>query len=200
MSFFSYWRFFNLVILYCRGNLWRNQNACGGAAQSAQPESCVRGHHVFKTTWTPTIGEELDCKREHSNTFDPYAVAVKRRNAFVGHIPRKLVFLCQILEQRHDLSASCERGTRVVDRPAGNVCRRVVFNIGEHLICRFSLKSPNRQIKSLANFSRYTVILGQKSEVGTHTEKPPHKLGERLFRTIGTSPITWELIISQRLQ
>ena len=40
-------------------------------------ESCVQGHHVYKTTGSPTIGEELDCQCEHTNTLDPYVVVVK---------------------------------------------------------------------------------------------------------------------------
>ena len=28
-------------------------------------ESCVRGYHVYKTTWNPALGEELDCQHEH---------------------------------------------------------------------------------------------------------------------------------------
>ena len=30
-------------------------------------ESCVRGLHVYKDTWTPSVGEELPCKRETGN-------------------------------------------------------------------------------------------------------------------------------------
>ncbi len=47
-----------------------------------------------------------------------------------------------------------ENGTRVVDQPAAT---RGLFIIGEHLIWRFSRRSPNRQIKNLAKISRYTV-------------------------------------------
>ena len=40
--------------------------------------SCVRGHHIYKRTWTPTIGDVLTCERETGNTEDRYAVAVLR--------------------------------------------------------------------------------------------------------------------------
>ena len=33
--------------------------------------SCVRGHHVYQRTWTPTLGEELQCIRESTNNKDP---------------------------------------------------------------------------------------------------------------------------------
>ena len=39
-------------------------------------DSCVQGHHVSKTFWSPTLGEKLLCERESGNPTDPYAVAV----------------------------------------------------------------------------------------------------------------------------
>ncbi len=47
--------------------------------------------------------------------------------------------------------------TCVFERPA----TRGLFIIGKHLIWRFSRQSPNRQIKNLAKFSRYTVSYTQ---------------------------------------
>ena len=41
-------------------------------------DSIVRGHHVFKEIWTPFIGEDLECKRDVSNTRDAYAVGIMR--------------------------------------------------------------------------------------------------------------------------
>ena len=38
--------------------------------------SCIRGHHISKAFWTPTIGETLCCEKESGNAADPYAVAV----------------------------------------------------------------------------------------------------------------------------
>ena len=42
-------------------------------------QSCVRGYHVYKDIWTPSVGETLSCEREEDNTADPYAVAVKKK-------------------------------------------------------------------------------------------------------------------------
>ena len=76
---------FNLAVLFLRAMMSyvivtqrvRNQNAlpssnvrsrCRSANQGANMEaelcveSCVRGHHVFKRTWTPSVGEQLSCK------------------------------------------------------------------------------------------------------------------------------------------
>ena len=59
-------------------------------ASTFDTTSCIRahGHHVYKNVWTPTLGDELECRREGDNDFDRYAVAVLRRGVVVGHLPR----------------------------------------------------------------------------------------------------------------
>ena len=47
----------------------------------------VRGHHIYKSVWTPVLGEELECRKETNNSSDPYAIAVLKTAAIVGHIP-----------------------------------------------------------------------------------------------------------------
>ena len=37
--------------------------------------SCLRGHQVYKDRGTPVTNEELACRREAGNIYDPYAVA-----------------------------------------------------------------------------------------------------------------------------
>ena len=59
-------------------------------------DSCVRGHHVSKHFWTPTIGETLVCKREPENPTDAYAVAVLANSIVVGHVPRKISAACSL--------------------------------------------------------------------------------------------------------
>ena len=63
-------------------------------------ESCVRGHHVFGSIWSPTIGEQLVCKRQSGNPQDVYAVAVMRGATVVGHVPRKISAACSIFLRR----------------------------------------------------------------------------------------------------
>ena len=43
--------------------------------ESCTLESAVRGHHVYKTTWSPAIGQVLQVGAEDSNAYDRYAVA-----------------------------------------------------------------------------------------------------------------------------
>ena len=58
--------------------------------------SMVRGYHVYKDVWAATDREILQCRRETSNRFDPFAVAVIKDGAVVGHVPRKLSVICSL--------------------------------------------------------------------------------------------------------
>ena len=56
-------------------------------------ESCVRGFHVYKEVWTPTLHECLQTRQDLGNPQDQYAIAVCRGDAagsrIVGHVPRE---------------------------------------------------------------------------------------------------------------
>ena len=56
--------------------------------------SLATGHHVFKETWSPVLGEVVFCERESNNQHDRYAVALLRNGEVVGHIPRNLSKPC----------------------------------------------------------------------------------------------------------
>ena len=62
--------------------------------------SCVRGYHIYKDRWIPTLDKELTCQRECGNTEDPYAVAVLKDDVVVGHIPRKISTMCSMFLRR----------------------------------------------------------------------------------------------------
>lgn len=60
-------------------------------------KSCIEGHHVYNTTWTPVLGECLTCKRELDNVKDRYAVSIcKDEETTFGHILRKISFPCSL--------------------------------------------------------------------------------------------------------
>ena len=54
----------------------------------------IRGHHVYKTTWTPVLNEKLDCKkdnREEAPSHDKHSIGVYRKDGtLVGHMPIEL--------------------------------------------------------------------------------------------------------------
>ena len=57
---------------------------------SLEEDSFVTSHHIYKTIWTPYLGETLFVKMEESNLYDKYAVAVVRVGEIVGHVPRSM--------------------------------------------------------------------------------------------------------------
>ena len=63
-------------------------------------ESCIQGHHVYSSIWTPVLLELLTCQREMDNAEDQYAVVVRKGEDIVGHVPMKILFLCSIFIRR----------------------------------------------------------------------------------------------------
>ena len=53
-------------------------------------DSVIRGHHIYKFTWTPFIGEELILQPEGNNEHDKHAVAVMKDGIVMGHVPRSV--------------------------------------------------------------------------------------------------------------
>ena len=49
----------------------------------------MRGHHVFKSIWTPVVGQLLQVQAETGNSHDAYAIAVILDDYVVGHLPRR---------------------------------------------------------------------------------------------------------------
>ena len=47
-------------------------------------------YHIYQKVWAAAVGKELVCERETDNSYDLYAVAVKRMRNIIGHLPRKL--------------------------------------------------------------------------------------------------------------
>ena len=51
-------------------------------------DSVVQGHHVYKSTWTPYLGEVLPAEVEEGNHEDQYnVVTVYKSSVAVGHVP-----------------------------------------------------------------------------------------------------------------
>ena len=80
-------------------------------------ESMIRGYHEYKSIWTdPTLGEELECKREPGNPHDTHAVAVIKTisgsNVTAGRLPRSVSPICSIFFRRGGTITSRVNGTR----------------------------------------------------------------------------------------
>ena len=57
-----------------------------------QLEGVVRGHHIYKSVWTPFIGEDLSLQQEPDNSYDSFAVTVMKEGHVVGRVPRELSY------------------------------------------------------------------------------------------------------------
>ena len=55
---------------------------------SLQFKSSIRGHHIYKNVWTPSIGESLSLALESVNSHDRFAVSLVKDERVVGHMPR----------------------------------------------------------------------------------------------------------------
>ena len=60
--------------------------------------SCVRGYHIYKELWEAVVGEKLGCQQERDNPSDTYAVAIKKGEKVVGHLPQRLS--CLLSEEK----------------------------------------------------------------------------------------------------
>ena len=74
----------------------------GTGLEVLEVHTYIRGCHVYRKVWTPTIGEVLLVKPEPTNEKDPNAVAVFKENVIVGHVPRNISpRLIQFLHYTH---------------------------------------------------------------------------------------------------
>ena len=62
-------------------------------------ESVIRGHHVYKATWNPEVGEQLECQkdtRKEAKDYDEHTVGIFKissregKKTIVGHAPIEL--------------------------------------------------------------------------------------------------------------
>ena len=63
-------------------------------------QSCIRGYHVYRSIWTPTLGDIHPCVRETTNRHDPFAVKVLETGTIVGHLPKKISSACSLFLRR----------------------------------------------------------------------------------------------------
>ena len=54
---------------------------------SAEIDTYVKGYHVYKNIWEPTVKKELETEMEPDNVMDKCAVCVKKNPSTVGHLP-----------------------------------------------------------------------------------------------------------------
>ena len=103
-------------------------------------ESTVRGHHIYKRTWTPFIGEVLQTATERSNEHDRFAIAVAKGSNTVGHIPREISKVAWYFLQ-HGGEITCEiSGRRKLSSIPGK---------GLEVPCMYTFLGSPKMIKQL---------------------------------------------------
>ena len=85
--------------------------------------SCIRGFHVYKDTWVPTMEEVLQCQRDRRNNRDRYATSVIKDGNVVGHLPQKISKICSLFMRRQGaISCRVTGGRRYsADLPQGGL-------------------------------------------------------------------------------
>ena len=80
----------------------------------------LRGYHIYKDIWDATI---VQCTRESDNSNDRYAVAVRKNNTVVGHVPCKISRVCALFLERNGAITCTITGPRrrSADLPLGGV-------------------------------------------------------------------------------
>ena len=101
--------------------------------------SCIRGYHIYKEIWTPEIGEEGNCQREPGNREDPYAVAIKKGDSVVGHVPRNISCICSLFIRRGGSIVSSVSGPR---RHSGDLPQG-----GLELPCIYKFNGPSNFVQ-----------------------------------------------------
>ena len=111
-------------------------------------ESVIRGHHIYKSVWTPFIGETLSLTIEDGNAEDPYAVAVMKGTAIVGHTLREMSRVFSFFIQ-HDGTISAE------------VSGHRRFGCGLEVPCQYTLQSKPKYIKRAKQLLQGKIITKQ---------------------------------------
>ena len=71
--------------------------------------SVIRGLHIYKSVWTPTLGEKLNCReddRKEAKQHDEYAIGTYLEaytgSELVGHVPMELSYLIYTFLRAYD--------------------------------------------------------------------------------------------------
>ncbi len=98
--------------------------------------SVVRGHHIYKASWTPKIGEEHPLKTEERNDHDNHAVAVMKNDNVVGNVPRSISKVTWFF---------LKRSGKVTCRITG----KRKYGVGLEVPCVYTYSGPSRIVSKL---------------------------------------------------
>ena len=75
-------------------------------------DSCARDYHIYESIWTAAAREQIGCIREPLTARDRYAVALKKDDVVIGHVPQKIPRICSLFIRRGGTIKCTVTGTR----------------------------------------------------------------------------------------
>ena len=96
--------------------------------------SVIRGHHVYKTVWTPSIGEMLESQPDTGNKHDRYAIGMVKDGEIVGHAPKEISRIFHYFIQHNGTISAEVTGHRKLGK-------------GLEIPCNYILKGKPRYIE-----------------------------------------------------
>ena len=134
---------------------------------------CCHGYHVYQENWTPIIGEQFQCEREDENPRDHYAVAIKKCDNIVGHVPRNISTLCYLLFIIMLCSLFLRRGGAIFCVVTGR--RRYSRDLrqgGMEIPCKYRFVGNGTEIKKVQSYItkpvNYLPSKGIKIQLSSH--------------------------------
>ena len=83
--------------------------------------SVIRDHHIYKSVWTQTLGEKLNCREDdckEAKQHDEYAIGTYLEayagSELVGHVPMELSYLIYTFLRAYDDNEVSAKVTRRV--------------------------------------------------------------------------------------
>ena len=137
--------------------------------------SVVRGYHIYKDIWEAEINSKLPCSPQPDNRQDRYAVAVMNGTNVVGHVPRRISYICNIFI-RHAGSITC----RVTDQRHYS---RDLEQRGLEVPCEFRFYSEDqkcvkksRELLGKASYTTKDIKTHSQAEVKSTVTRVPVKV------------------------
>ena len=91
--------------------------------------SVIRGHHIYKSVWTPTLGEKLNCReddRKEAKKHEEYAIGTDLEaytgSELVGHVLIELYYLIYTFLRAYDDNEVSAKVTRRVKKAGERTC------------------------------------------------------------------------------
>ena len=109
---------------------------------SAEIDTYVKGYHVYKNIWKPTVNKELETKMESDNVMNKYAVCVKKKPSIIGHLlfgkNGKFGQIFYFLRADQDAEYKAVTTGKEVNLDDGD---------GMHVSCKLKISGPRKMVK-----------------------------------------------------